>query len=59
MNKTLPSSQVDQAQDEKPKKKRKERSKEETLSNADGAYSSNLVNPPQINEHNKHDKTNG
>ncbi|RDX74942.1 Peptidyl-prolyl cis-trans isomerase FKBP43, partial [Mucuna pruriens] len=49
MDKILPSSQVDQGQGEKPKKKRKERS-EGVLS---VATDNNLVNLSQSNEHNK------
>ena len=49
----IPSSQVGQRQDEKPKRKRKERSKEETFFTADD------VNPPEANEHNKQDTVNG
>ncbi|XP_004506405.1 peptidyl-prolyl cis-trans isomerase FKBP43-like isoform X3 [Cicer arietinum] len=50
-DKILPSSQVGQGQDEKPKRKRKERPKEETFVTADGASISNLVNPSQGTEH--------
>ncbi|XP_058760468.1 peptidyl-prolyl cis-trans isomerase FKBP43-like isoform X3 [Vicia villosa] len=55
-DKILPSSQVGQGQDEKPKRKRKERSKEETL-----ACISNVTNLPQAqgNEHNSQDTVNG
>ncbi|CAI8600530.1 unnamed protein product [Vicia faba] len=55
----LPSSQVGQGQDEKPKRKRKERSKDETLLTARGACISNVTNPPQGNEHNSQDTVNG
>ncbi|XP_050899111.1 peptidyl-prolyl cis-trans isomerase FKBP43 isoform X3 [Lathyrus oleraceus] len=55
----LPSSQVGQGQDEKPKRKRKERSKDETLLTAGGACISNVINPPQGNEHNSQDTVNG
>ncbi|XP_058763169.1 peptidyl-prolyl cis-trans isomerase FKBP43-like isoform X2 [Vicia villosa] len=55
-DKILPFSQVGQGQDEKPKRKRKERSKEETL-----ACISNVTNLPQAqgNEHNSQDTVNG
>lgn len=55
----LPSSQVGQGLDEKPKRKRKERSKDETLLTAGGACISNVINPPQGNEHNSQDTVNG
>lgn len=48
MDKILPSSLVGQGQNEKPKKKRKERSKEEI----------STINLPQRNEHNKQDTIN-
>ncbi|WJX49516.1 peptidylprolyl isomerase [Trifolium repens] len=51
-DKILPSSQVGQGQDEKPKRKRKERS------NADDACISNVVNLPQGNEGNNQDIVN-
>ncbi|TKY68075.1 Peptidyl-prolyl cis-trans isomerase FKBP43 [Spatholobus suberectus] len=53
MDKVLPSSQVDHGQGEKPRKKRKERSKEGVLSIVTDAYHNNLVNLSQSNEHNK------
>ncbi|KAK2433206.1 FKBP peptidyl-prolyl cis-trans isomerase family protein [Trifolium repens] len=57
-DKILPSSQVGQGQDEKPKRKRKERSKEETIFTADDACISNVVNLPQGNEGNNQDIVN-
>ncbi|XP_058747374.1 peptidyl-prolyl cis-trans isomerase FKBP43-like isoform X2 [Vicia villosa] len=58
-DKILPSSQVGQGQDEKPKRKRKERSKDETLLTAGGACISNVTNLPPGNEHNSQDTVNG
>lgn len=43
----------------KPKRKRKERSKDETLLTIGGACISNVINPPQGNEHNGQDTVNG
>ncbi|WJX29422.1 peptidylprolyl isomerase [Trifolium repens] len=57
-DKILPSSQVAQRQDEKPKRKRKERSKEETIFTTDDACISNAVNLPQGNEGNYQDIVN-
>ncbi|GAU37936.1 hypothetical protein TSUD_269510 [Trifolium subterraneum] len=57
-DKILPSSQVGQGQDDKPKRKRKERSKEETIFTADDACISNVVNLPQGNEGNNQDIVN-
>ncbi|KAK7263787.1 hypothetical protein RJT34_31384 [Clitoria ternatea] len=48
-----PPSQIDHVQGEKPKRKRKERSKEEMLSLADGTYHNNPANLPQSNDHDK------
>ncbi|CAK8575267.1 unnamed protein product [Lathyrus sativus] len=58
-DKILPSSQVGQGQDEKPKRKRKERSKDETLLTAGGASISHVINLPQGNEHNSQNTVNG
>ncbi|XP_014520860.1 peptidyl-prolyl cis-trans isomerase FKBP43-like isoform X2 [Vigna radiata var. radiata] len=49
-DKILPSSQVDHGLDEKPKKKRKERSKEGMVSIATDGYHNSLVNLPLRNE---------
>ncbi|PNX57038.1 FKBP-type peptidyl-prolyl cis-trans isomerase, partial [Trifolium pratense] len=57
-DKILPSSQVGQGQDDKPKRKRKERSKEETIFTVDDACISNVDNLPQGNEGNNQDIVN-
>ncbi|KAK2417396.1 hypothetical protein QL285_039701 [Trifolium repens] len=57
-DKILSSSQVGQGQDVKPKRKRTERSKEETIFTADDACISNVVNLPQGNESNNQDIVN-
>ncbi|CAJ2645200.1 unnamed protein product [Trifolium pratense] len=57
-DKILPSSQVGQGQDDKPKRKRKERSKEETIFTVDDACISNVVNLPQENEGSNQDIVN-
>lgn len=49
-DKILPSSQVDHGLGEKPKKKRKERSKEGMVSIATDGYQNSLVNLPLRNE---------
>lgn len=43
----------------KPKRKRKERSKDDTLLTVGDAFISNVINPPQGNEHNGQDTVNG
>ncbi|XP_045829995.1 peptidyl-prolyl cis-trans isomerase FKBP43-like isoform X4 [Trifolium pratense] len=57
-DKILPFLQVGQGQDDKPKRKRKERSKEETIFTVDDACISNVDNLPQGNEGNNQDIVN-